>query len=297
MGRESYEKRRVLLLLGGEARHGKDTSALRLAGKYRFACCAISWHLKTLAACFGWDGNKRPESGRRMLQELGDWLRSKDEEVLLRALAEDMTRGCPRIFPATKISSKTEMATRMSRFFQIPVQEEELIRVVGEMPGLRIPDEFPDGGTLLGRWGRHIYGGFDPFEEFGKGTGKFCITDCRLPKEVSYFKRWGESLGYFVCFAKVVRPEFENGLSGMCAAHCTESGIRDMPADILLENDGSSAERLLARTEILAQSLLNETSPAHGEEKAWFETVQERLDDVAPHFFEKAKVTVGGMER
>lgn len=61
------------------------------------------------------------------------------------------------------------------------------------------------------------------------------IPDTRFPNEIKYMK----DEGFDVYHIRVMRNNFDNGLSEEQKAHPSETALDDFPADILLTNDGN----------------------------------------------------------
>lgn len=77
------------------------------------------------------------------------------------------------------------------------------------------------------------HGAFPPF---------VVISDCRYVNEINFAREWGERNGYEVHAVRVVRPDFDNGLSEEARAHSSETALDDYPFDFILVNDAPSEE-------------------------------------------------------
>lgn len=91
--KENVDPRKILVLVSGKARHGKDTfadglsaalSGIRGDGR-TFEKMSFATELKRKAAELGWNGEK-DEKGRRFLQELGTVCRNYDRDVWVKML-------------------------------------------------------------------------------------------------------------------------------------------------------------------------------------------------------------------
>jgi hypothetical protein len=99
MGGEGSMKRKTLILLGGEAQHGKDTAAAMAIEQYGFLRFAMGDDIKAVAVQgFGWTGEKTAETeagrrGRRLLVGIGNTGREYDGEIWIRKALEQVERA------------------------------------------------------------------------------------------------------------------------------------------------------------------------------------------------------------
>lgn len=61
------------------------------------------------------------------------------------------------------------------------------------------------------------------------------IPDCRFPNELEALK----TAGYPVTHIRVVRPDFDNGLTDEQKNHPSETALKNYPYDLLLVNEGT----------------------------------------------------------
>jgi hypothetical protein len=71
------------------------------------------------------------------------------------------------------------------------------------------------------------------------GTPKFAVADVRFENEA----RWVKSMGGFV--VQVIRPDFDNGLTGVTVTHESETQDLDEFTDVIIYNEGTLADLAL----------------------------------------------------
>lgn len=93
-------------------------------------------------------------------------------------------------------------------------------------------------------------------KEFVLGMGDLVdfvlIPDCRFPNEIEI---WNES-GFNIKTIKVIRPDFDNGLSESQKAHPSETSLNNWIFDYNIINSGT-LEDLKGKSDVLAKTLIN----------------------------------------
>ena len=92
----------------------------------------------------------------------------------------------------------------------------------------------------------------DMLRMFGDNWDCVLIPDCRFPNEIDKLKE----AGFNVTHMRVVRPDYDNGLTAEAKSHPSETALDNVESDITLYNYGD--ESFDATIKAVAQELIKE---------------------------------------
>ena len=92
----------------------------------------------------------------------------------------------------------------------------------------------------------------DMLNFFGSEWDFVLIPDTRFPNEIECLR----NNGFFTTHLRVVRPDFDNGLTKKQNAHISETALDDIEPDYTIMNDGSLEDLLAKITKFVEENII-----------------------------------------
>ena len=100
--------------------------------------------------------------------------------------------------------------------------------------------------------------------EQSRYPSKIAITDCRYLNEMRVMKEWGKENCYTVTTVRIVRPDFDNGLTKEMKMHPSETELDEYPFDYIIINSGTIGELICIASSCFASGSFSDLQQRDG---------------------------------